>query len=206
MEVIFHFLWNLNVTNFKNIYILYNLNIMTALNNGKPKLSSSDRTKNIANKNIYADTKSKKSNNSNYDGTIIYDTANNQIKSFRNYQLFMTNNYGYSLCDDCSGICPSTPADPDIQTENNQFSIIEFNIGDNLIDVGGADRLDAAPANNFGEDVFIDPDNILFGDSDCSRKNYLNYLKELSGIDKTGNDTNQNYLRCMTFPSKIKFY
>jgi hypothetical protein len=178
---------------------------MRALNNGKPQLNASENTTNIRNKNIYADAKSSKTNQTNYDGTIIYNTTNNGIKNYINYEMYMNINYGYNLCVDCSGICSNTPLDPDIQTENNQFSVMEFqNTTDRIIFDNDYDGLLEDEGNLNGDGIFIDKNNIIFGNSYCTRKNYLNFMKDLSGVDISGNDTNQNYLRCMDFPNNVK--
>ena len=110
---------------------------MRAFNNGKPQLSSSDRTRDIGVRNIFADTKSSKANATNYDGSIIYDTANSRVKRYKNYEMYRAVNYGYSLCEDCSGVCPAAAVDPEIQTENNQFSIMTFVTGDVVISANG---------------------------------------------------------------------
>ena len=55
-----------------------------------------------------------------------------------------------------------------------------------------------------GSGVFIDPSGILFGTTPCSTKSYLNFMKDLSGVDISGNDTNQNYLRCYSLPNKVR--
>jgi hypothetical protein len=177
---------------------------MRAFNNGKPQLSSSDRTRDIRVRNIYADTKSKKANLTNYHGSIIYDSANNQVKRYQNYETYREVNYGYNLCEDCSGVCPADGIDPEIQTENNQFSIMTFVTNDVVINASG-DTLIANGGNLDGSGVFIDPSGILFGTTPCTTRSYLNFMKDLSGIDVRGNDTNQNYLRCMSFPNKVKF-
>lgn len=177
---------------------------MRAFNNGKPQLSSSDRTRDIGVRNVFADTKSKKVNATNYDGSVVYDTANSRIKRFQNYETYRAVNYGYSLCEDCSGVCPVSAVDPEIQTENNQFSIITVGSTVNLIDASDNDYLINGGANYDGSGVFIDPDGVLFGNTPCTRKSYLNFLRDLSGVDVGGNDTNQNYLRCMSFPNKVK--
>lgn len=176
---------------------------MRALNNGKPQLNASENTANIRNKNVYADTKSSKTNSTNYDGTIIYNTSSNGVKNYRNYEMYMNNNYGYNLCVDCSGVCSNTPVDPEIQTENNQFSVMQFQLTDTVIYTDPInDQLTDENINGTG--IFIDKDNILFGNSLCTTKNYLNFMKDLSGVDINGNDTNQNYLRCMDFPNNVK--
>jgi hypothetical protein len=176
---------------------------MRAFNNGKPNLTSSDRTRDIGVRNVYADTKSSKSNATNYDGSIIYDTANSRIKNYKNYDMYRAVNYGYSLCEDCSGVCPAAAVDPEIQTENNQFSIMKFVLGDVVISASG-DALHTNGGNLDGSGVFIDPSGILFGTTPCSTKSYLSFMKDLSGVDVGGNDTNQNYLRCLAFPNKVK--
>ena len=176
---------------------------MRAFNNGKPNLTSSDRTRDIGVRNVYADTKSSKSNATNYDGSIIYDTANSRIKNYKNYETYRAVNYGYSLCEDCSGVCPTAAVDPEIQTENNQFSIMTFVTGDVVISASG-DALLTNGGNLDGSGVFIDPSGILFGITPCSTKSYLSFMKDLSGVDVGGNDTNQNYLRCYSFPNKVK--
>lgn len=179
---------------------------MRALNNGKPQLTASDKTRDVRNRVIYADAKSTKTAAKNYDGSIVYDTANNGVKNYRSYELFMATNYGYNLCNDCSGVCTTVP-DPDIQTENNIYSRMIFS-GDTLIGVGataGADYLSAPMTNFDGAGVYIDPSGALFGTTTCTRMNYLTYMKDLSGVDLSGNDTNQNYLKCVTFPSNVRF-
>lgn len=175
---------------------------MRAFNNGKPNLSASERTRNLGVRNIFADTKSSKANATNYDGSIIYDTANSGIKSYKNYEMYRALNYGYSLCEDCSGVCPALMVDPEIQTENNQFSVMSFDIGDVVINASG-DALLLNGANFDGSGVFIDPSGILFGTDSCSTKSYMNFMSDLSGVDMTSNDTNQNYLRCYS-TSKVK--
>lgn len=178
---------------------------MRAFNNGKPQLSSSDRTRDIGVRNVFADTKSSKANATNYDGSIVYDTANSRIKRYKNYEMYRAVNYGYSLCEDCSGVCPAAAVDPEIQTENNQFSVMKFTEAtDVVISAGGNDYLTNGGTNLDGSGVFIDPNGILFGTTPCSTKSYLNFMKDLSGIDVGGNDTNQNYLRCLAFPNKVK--
>ena len=180
---------------------------MRAFNNGRPNLTSSDRTRNIGVRNVFADTKSKKANATNYDGSIIYDTLN-RIKRYKNYETYRAVNYGYSLCEDCKGVCPTVAVDPEIQTENNQFSIMHFDKQDDkLIRVGvGATEHDylTTDVNVNGTGVFIDPEFILFGTTPCSTKSYLNFMSDLNGVDNTGNDTNQNYLRCYSLPTKVK--
>jgi len=178
---------------------------MRAFNNGKPQLTSSDRTRDIRSKNVFADTRSKKSSLTNYDGSITYDTANGRVKNYNSYELYRTVNYGYNFCDDCSGVCPAAPSDPEIQTENNQFSIMTFTkANDIIIDASKNDYLFANGVNLDGSGVFIDPSGILFGTTPCTTKSYLNFMRDLSGIDVKGNDTNQNYLRCYSFPNKVK--
>jgi hypothetical protein len=176
---------------------------MRPFNNGKPQLSSSDRTRDIGSSAIFADTKSSKANPTNYDGSIVYDTANSRIKQYHSYALYRAVNYGYNFCEDCSGVCPTSGVDPDIQTENNQYSIMTFSLSDVIINASG-DTLIENGGNLDGSGVFIDPSGILFGTSPCSTKSYLNYVRDLSGIDILGNDTNQNYLRCYSFPAKVK--
>jgi hypothetical protein len=176
---------------------------MRAFNNGKPQLSSSDRTRDIGVRNIYADTKSKNANATNYDGSIVYDTANSRVKRYQNYATYRAVNYGYNFCEDCSGVCPAA-VDPEIQAENNQFSIMTFtNV--NLIDASGNDYLANGGTNLDGSGVFIDPSGVLFGTTPCTTKAYMSFMRDLSGIDVAGNDTNQNYLRCYSFPNKVKF-
>jgi|UniRef100_A0A6C0BTR7 hypothetical protein len=175
---------------------------MRAFNNGKPQLSSSDRTRDIGVRNIYADTKSSKANATNYDGSIIYDTANSRVKRYQNYEMYRAVNYGYSLCEDCSGVCPAVAVDPEIQTENNQFSIMTFTGTETLISPN--DYLVNGGANLDGSGVFIDPSGVLFGTTPCTTKAYMSFMRDLSGIDVAGNDTNQNYLRCYSFPNKVK--
>ena len=175
---------------------------MRAFNNGKPQLSSSDRTRDIGVRNIFADTKSSKANATNYDGSIVYDTANSRVKRYQNYEIYRAVSYGYSLCEDCSGVCPAAAVDPEIQTENNQFSIMTFTGAETLISPN--DYLTNGGTNLDGLGVFIDPSGILFGTTPCSTKSYLNFMKDLSGIDVSGNDTNQNYLRCYSLPNKVK--
>jgi len=177
---------------------------MRAFNNGKPQLSSSDRTRDIGVRNIYADTKSKKANSTNYDGSIVYDTANSRVKRYQNYEIYRAVNYGYNFCEDCSGVCPAGGVDPEIQTENNQYSIMKFVSGDVVISASG-DALLANGGNLDGSGVFIDPSGVLFGTTPCTTKSYLNFMRDLSGVDVSGNDTNQNYLRCYSFPNKVKF-
>lgn len=176
---------------------------MRAFNNGKPNLTSSDRTRDIGVRNVFADTKSSKANATNYDGSIIYDTANSRVKRYQNYEMYRAVNYGFSLCEDCSGVCPATAVDPEIQTENNQFSIMEFDLADVVISASG-DALITNGGNLDGSGVFIDPIGILFGTSPCTTKSYLSFMKDLSGVDVGGNDTNQNYLRCLAFPNKVR--
>jgi hypothetical protein len=182
---------------------------MRAFNNGKPQLSSSDRTRNIGVRNIFADTKSKNAKPTNYDGSIVYDTVNKRINRYQNYETYRAVNYGYSLCVDCTGVCANGVPVPEIQTENNLFSKMKFDkTNDTLISVKHGnnnihDYLDDNAANT-NLAVFIDPNHILFGDSPCTTKSYLNFLQGLTGVDTTGNDTNQNYLRCMSFPNKVK--
>jgi hypothetical protein len=176
---------------------------MRAFNNGKPQLSASDRTRDIGVRNIYADTKSSKANATNYDGSIVYDTANSRVKRYQNYEIYRAVSYGYSLCDDCSGVCPAAAVDPEIQTENNQFSIMTFAGTETLISPN--DFLANGGTNLDGSGVFIDPSGVLFGTTPCTTKSYLNFMRDLSGIDVAGNDTNQNYLRCMSLPNKVKF-
>ena len=176
---------------------------MRAFNNGKPQLSSSDRTRNIGVRNIFADTKSSKTNATNYDGSIVYDTANSRVKRYQNYEMYRAVSYGYSLCDDCSGVCPASAVDPEIQTENNQFSIMTFALGDVVISASG-DALLTNGGNLDGSGVFIDPSGVLFGTTPCTTKAYMSFMRDLSGIDVSGNDTNQNYLRCMSLPNKVK--
>lgn len=176
---------------------------MRPFNNGKPQLSSSDRTRDIGSRNIYADTKSSKTNPTNYDGSIIYDNANSRVKHYNSYELYRAVNYGYNFCEDCSGVCPAVGLVPEIQTENNQFSIMTFVMDDILIDASG-DTLLANGGNLDGSGVFIDPSGILFGTTPCTTKSYLKYMKDLSGVDVSGNDTNKNYLRCYSFPNKVK--
>jgi hypothetical protein len=175
---------------------------MRPFNNGKPQLTSSDRTRDIGNRNIFADTKSSKANATNYDGSVVYDTANSRVKHYKNYEMYRAVNYGYSLCEDCSGVCPANPPDPEIQTENNQFSIMMFQSSDVVIDTAG-DILLANGGNLDGSGVRIDPSGILFGTTPCTTKAYLSFMKDLSGVDIAGNDTNQNYLRCYSFPTKV---
>ena len=186
---------------------------MRAFNNGKPQLSSSDRTRDIGVRNVFADTKSSKSSATNYDGSIIYDTANSRVKRYQNYEMYRAVNYGYSLCEDCSGVCQATVVDteirpennqfrPEIQTENNQFSIMKFTATADVISPNN--YLSNNGANLNGDGVFIDPNGILFGTTPCSTKSYLNFMKDLSGVDVSGNDTNQNYLRCYSLPNKVK--
>lgn len=177
---------------------------MRAFNNGKPQLSASDRTRDVGVRNIYADTKSKKANITNYNGSIVYDTANSRVKRYQNYDIYRAVNYGYNFCEDCSGVCPVSAVDPEIQTENNQFSIMTFN-GVNLIDASGNDYLANGGTNLDGSGVFIDPSGVLFGTTPCTTKAYMSFMRDLSGIDVAGNDTNQNYLRCYSFPNKVKF-
>jgi hypothetical protein len=179
---------------------------MRAFNNGKPQLSSSDRTHNIGVRNIFADTKSSKANATNYDGSIVYDTANSRVKRYQNYETYRAVNYGYNFCEDCSGVCPAVAVDPEIQTENNQFSVMKFEDDDNVIQnaIGGVHFLRPDGVNLDGSGVFIDQINILFGTSPCTAKSYLNFMRDLSGVDVGGNDTNQNYLRCYSFPNKVK--
>lgn len=176
---------------------------MRAFNNGKPQLSSSDRTRNIGVRNIFADTKSSKANATNYDGSIVYDTANSSIKRYQNYELYRAVNYGYNFCEDCSGVCPASAVDPEIQTENNQFSIMTFAISDVVISASG-DALLTNGGNTDGSGVFIDPSGVLFGTTPCTTKAYMSFMRDLSGVDVGGNDTNQNYLRCMSLPNKVK--
>ena len=176
---------------------------MRAFNNGKPNLTSSDRTRDIGVRNVFADTKSSKANATNYDGSIVYDTANSRIKRYQNYEMYRAVSYGYSLCEDCSGVCPADAVDPEIQTENNQFSIMKFDLADVVISANG-DALLTNGGNLDGSGVFIDPSGILFGTTPCSTKSYLNFMRDLSGVDVGGNDTNQNYLRCLAFPNKVR--
>ena len=176
---------------------------MRAFNNGKPQLSSSDRTRDIGSRNVFADTKSSKANATNYDGSIIYDTANSRVKRYQNYEMYRAVNYGFSLCEDCSGVCPAAAVDPEIQTENNQYSIMTFAIDDVVISASG-DVLITNGGNLDGSGVFIDPNGILFGTTPCSVRSYLNFMRDLSGVDVGGNDTNQNYLRCLAFTNKVK--
>jgi hypothetical protein len=175
---------------------------MRAFNNGKPQLSSSDRTRDIGVRNIFADTKSSNANATNYDGSIVYDTANRRVKRYQNYEMYRAVSYGYSLCDDCSGVCSASALDPEIQTENNQFSIMTFTGSETLISPN--DYLTNTGTNLDGSGVFIDPSGVLFGTTPCTTKSYLNFMRDLSGIDVVGNDTNQNYLRCMSLPNKVK--
>ena len=180
---------------------------MRAFNNGKPNLTSSDRTRDIGVRNVYADTKSSRANATNYDGSIIYDTANSRVKRYQNYEMYRAVNYGFSLCEDCSGVCPATAVDPEIQTENNQFSIMKFDLSDEVISESAANNYLQDDGFNFdGAHVFIDPSGILFGTTPCSTKSYLSFMKDLSGVDVGGNDTNQNYLRCYSYslPTKVK--
>lgn len=177
---------------------------MRAFNNGKPQLSSSDRTRDIGVRNIFADTKSSKANATNYDGSIVYDTANSRIKRYQNYEMYRAVSYGYSLCDDCSGVCPAAAVDPEIQTENNQFSIMTVDSAVTLINATGNDYLANGGINLDGSGVFIDPSGVLFGTTPCTTKAYMSFMRDLSGIDVSGNDTNQNYLRCMSVPNKVK--
>jgi hypothetical protein len=178
---------------------------MRAFNNGKPQLSSSDRTRDIGARNIFADTKSSKTNTTNYNGSIIYDNTNSRVKNYKSYDLYRAVNYGYSLCEDCSGVCLANPADPEIQTENNQFSIMSFTLASDVLITANGDQLNNGGSNLNGTGVYIDPSGVLFGTSPCTTKAYLTFMKDLSGIDITGNDTNQNYLRCYSFPNKVKF-
>ncbi len=178
---------------------------MRAFNNGKPQLSASDRTRDIGVRHVFADTKSKRANATNYDGSIVYDTANSRIKRYRNYDMYRAVNYGYSLCEDCTGVCPVGGVDPEIQTENNQFSVMTFDkTADTLIHANGGNDWLTKDINLDGKDVFIDPNGVLFGKTPCETKSYLNYLSDLNGVDNAGNDTNQNYLRCYSFPTKVK--
>lgn len=177
---------------------------MRPFNNGKPQLSSSDRTRDIGTRAVFADTKSSRANATNYDGSIVYDTANSRVKHYDSYELYRAVNYGYNFCEDCSGVCPAGGVDPDIQTENNQFSIMTFNAGSDIIIRANGDALLANGGNLDGSGVFIDPSGILFGTTPCSTKSYLKYMRDLSGVDVAGNDTNQNYLRCYSFPNKVK--
>jgi hypothetical protein len=177
---------------------------MRAFNNGKPQLSSSDRTRDIGVRNIFADTKSSKASGTNYDGSIIYDTANSRIKRYQNYEMYREVNYGYSLCEDCSGVCPAAAVDPEIQTENNQFSIMKFTETTDVLINASGDTLLLNGGNLDGSGVFIDPSGVLFGTTPCSTKSYLNFMNDLSGVDVSGNDTNQNYLRCYSLPNKVK--
>jgi hypothetical protein len=178
---------------------------MRAFNNGKPQLSASDRTRDIGNRNIFADTKSSKANATNYDGSIVYDTANNRVKRYESYEMYRAVNYGYSLCEDCSGVCPASAVDPEIQTENNQFSIMNFaGLIANLINSSGNDYLTNTGTNLDGSGVFIDPSGVLFGTTPCTTKAYMSFMRDLSGIDVGGNDTNQNYLRCYSLPNNVK--
>jgi hypothetical protein len=66
------------------------------------------------------------------------------------------------------------------------------------------DYLTNTGTNLDGSGVFIDPSGVLFGTTPCTTKSYLNFMRDLSGIDVGGNDTNQNYLRCMSLPNKVK--
>jgi hypothetical protein len=176
---------------------------MRPFNNGKPQLSSSDRTRDIGTRAVFADTKSSKANPTNYDGSIIYDTATSRVKRYQNYEMYRAVNYGYNFCEDCSGVCPASAVEPEIQTENNQFSIMTFALNDVVISASG-DALITNGGNLDGSGVLIDPSGILFGTTPCSTKSYLNYMRDLSGVDVGGNDTNQNYLRCYSFPNKVK--
>ena len=175
---------------------------MRAFNNGKPQLSSSDRTRDIGVRNVFADTKSKRANATNYDGSVVYDTATSRVKRYQNYDIYRKVNYGYSLCEDCSGVCPAVAVDPEIQTENNQFSIMTVDAAVTLISPN--DYLANGGTNYDGSGVFIDPNGVLFGTTPCTTKAYMSFMRDLSGIDVGGNDTNQNYLRCMSFPNKVK--
>jgi len=177
---------------------------MRAFNNGKLQLSSSDRTRDIGVRNVFADTKSSKANATNYDGSIVYDTANSRVKRYKNYEMYRAVNYGYSLCEDCSGVCPAAAVDPEIQTENNQFSIMKFTEATDVLINASGDTLLLNGGNLDGSGVFIDPSGILFGTTTCSTKSYLSFMKDLSGVDVSGNDTNQNYLRCYSLPNNLK--
>jgi hypothetical protein len=80
---------------------------------------------------------------------------------------------------------------------------MKFELTDVVINASG-DTLLANGANLDGSGVFIDPSGVLFGTTPCTTKAYLSFMKDLSGIDVAGNDTNQNYLRCYSLPNKVK--
>lgn len=58
--------------------------------------------------------------------------------------------------------------------------------------------------NSDGAGVLIDPNGVLFGTSECTKKNYLNFV-DLSGINLNDNTKSYNYFQKYTFPSKVKF-
>ena len=187
-------------------------------NGGKPQLNASDNTHSIKAKTIFNHNKNQFTlgKSGNYEKTICYDS--NNIKKVHDFDTYLTLNYGLSLCDDCSGTDGQIPA-PD--TEYGPNTTMTMAIAQNLVDISCNAMIDSscnldmtfdASENEIngwiipapGEISIIDPSNIIMGDyTDCEHKQYLN-LVTIAGIDLSGNNTSDNYLRHFQHPRKIK--
>uniref|UniRef100_A0A6C0KGD7 Uncharacterized protein n=1 Tax=viral metagenome TaxID=1070528 RepID=A0A6C0KGD7_9ZZZZ len=186
-------------------------------NNGKPDLNAGDYIKNKKSKTIYTSLKLQSTSANNYDGTVVFE--NQEAKSFRTYELYNDTTLGYNLCMDCSGLGNACNLDPEIQTENSVYSVIDLSkVSVTQLFDGSINVLNnsGTPSTIDGTYVYIDPSNVLFGTvyeenggivNTCTTRAFMNYtdLSNNMGLDISGNNTNWNYLRCYDFPAKIKF-
>ena len=164
---------------------------MRCFNNGYRPLSSSDRTKRKAAKELYTHQKERYNagNMQNYNGTICYDTSNN-VKKMHSYDLKLRLGQGYA---DCSYNCWTTYGDVNPQTQWNINTKMYIPASANLVDVScnyvedSSCNLDftfdsAGVANGFvkpaaGETSILDPDDVLFGaEDDCIKKKFMEHV------------------------------
>ena len=168
---------------------------MRCFNNGKQKLSSSDRTYDLKSTVIFNHNLELYEDENNFDGTFCYDS--NGVKKAHSYDLLYSNTKGEDICDpSCIEIKKTLfPDKPD--TPFGTYTVMTLPSTSKLVDIScnyvkdsscNMSRSSDGTSNTWtaeahGEYSIIDPINVLLG-TGCVYKKYMNY------VDISGNSHN----------------
>ena len=197
---------------------------MRAFESKKPDISSSERTKNLKSKTVFANMRRQASHcmgkGRNYTGTMIFNggSSGTKVTNYRSYALANTMARGAALVWDncCQGISgannPFGQSENQLESWNANNIIFDWGVGpgatgmaylsnsntwvENELDNDSSNPTPAKYRTLDGSGVWIDPYNVLFGSKDnCSTDKFLTKIKVIGNhLDLSGNNTQNNYL------------